>query len=115
MGRINRRIYATRRKRSSAFKTFAPAYTGPRREYSADELATQKSRRESDLIDFMSNDNMYRPQQGGGGSDRERIFTQQSQVWESHPRPKSQPPYLKGRGKKGEEGVESGTYTITKA
>ena len=138
MGRINRRIYATRRKRSSAFKMFAPAYTGPRREYSADELATQKSRQESDLRDAMSDDNMYRPQQGvamGGPNPFERLRNPYEGVMSDRDMYRPQrgdemigregrggpwaevlpPPYLKGRGKSGQEGVESGTYTITKA
>ena len=40
MARTNRRIYANRRKRSPN-KMFAPQNTGPRVEYSADELATK--------------------------------------------------------------------------
>ena len=96
MARTSRRIYSKRRKRSPN-KMFAPQNTGPKIEYSAEEMATARSRQQSQLFE-------RRTEYGSSGGGLAGLFAKTQQ-----------PAYLGGK-ETGGSGVGGGkTYTITEA
>tara|TARA_R110002051_G_C8317849_1_gene434366 strand:+ start:71 stop:460 length:390 start_codon:yes stop_codon:yes gene_type:complete len=129
MGRINRRIYATRRKRSPAKFSMLAGFRGMQSredaqsgtKFTPEEMATNRSSYESKLRDMMGSsggsinpgnrginpDGMYSG--GNTGIGRTNSMPRPNMYTQTH-----QPPYLGGSSD--EAGIGGGkTYTITEA